>query len=216
MSLPALSRFRSAPPVLAASSLMLGGLLLGGLAGCRVNVDKTSNGQDKHVRIDTPFGGIHVNTDQTTAADIGLPTYPGATPVNDDGDNQSADVDMGFGQWQLRVKAAHYFSSDSRDKLQSFYRSALKRYGDVLTCQGNQPVGTPTKTADGLTCQSNGNSGSGGQGIASVDTSEHALVLKAGSPHHQHVVTLDEQKSGRTGTNFGLVVLDLPGSNDAD
>ena len=195
---------------------MLGGLLLGGLAGCRVNVDKTSNGQDKHVRIDTPFGGIHVNTDQTTAADIGLPTYPGATPVNDDGDNQSADVHMGFGQWQLRVKAAHYFSSDSRDKLQSFYRSALKRYGDVLTCQGNQPVGTPTKTADGLTCQSNGNSGSGGQGIASVDTSEHALVLKAGSPHHQHVVTLDEQKSGRTGTNFGLVVLDLPGSNDAD
>ncbi len=196
--------------------LALAFLVTVGLAGCRVNVDKNSNGDEKHVRIDTPFGGIHVNTDQTTAADIGLPIYPGATAVNDDGNNQSADVHMGFGQWQLRVRAAHYFSTDNRDKLQSFYLKALHRYGDVLTCQGNQPVGSPAKTAQGLTCQSNGNSGSGGQGIARVDTSEHALVLKAGSPHHQHVVTLDSQKSGRTGTNFGLVVLDLPGSNDAD
>lgn len=191
-------------------------LISSGLSGCRVNVDKNIHGDEKHVRIDTPFGGIHVNTDQTSAADIGLPIYAGATPVNDDGDNQSADVHMGFGQWQLRVKAAHYFSSDSRDKVEAFYKNALKRYGDVLTCQGNQPVGSPAKTAEGLTCQSNGNSGSGSQGIVRVDTSEHALVLKAGSPHHQHVVTLDSQKSGRSGTNFGLVVLDLPGSGDAD
>ena len=186
------------------------------VTGCRVNVDKNSNGQDKHVRIDTPFGGIHVNTDQTTSADIGLPIYPGATPVNDDGDNQSADVHMGFGQWQLRVKAAHYFSTGSRDQLQGFYQKALHRYGDVLTCQGNQPIGTPAKTAQGLTCQSNGDSGSGGQGMARVDTSGHALVLKAGSPHHQHVVTLDSQSSGRAGTNFGLIVLDLPGSDETD
>lgn len=191
-------------------------LISSGLAGCRVNVDKNSHGDEKHVRIDTPFGGIHVNTDQTSAADIGLPVYPSATPVNDDGDNQSADVHMGFGQWQLRVKTAHYFSSDSRDKVEAFYKNSLKRYGDVLTCQGGQPVGTPVKTAEGLTCQSNGNSGSGSQDIVRVDTSEHALVLKAGSPHHQHVVTLDSQKSGRSGTNFGLVVLDLPGSGDAD
>ncbi len=214
MSLPASSRFRSVSSSLAIA--MLGGLLLGGLAGCRITDQKGANGQDKRVRIDTPFGGLHVNTDQTSAADIGLPLYPGSTPVNDDGDNQSADVHMGFGQWQLRVKTAHYFSTDSRDKLQAFYQKALHRYGDVLICQGNQPIGTPVKTAQGLTCQSNGDSGHGGHNIASVDTSAHALVLKAGSPHHQHVVTLDDQKSGRTGTNFGLVVLDLPGSNEAD
>ena len=187
-------------------------LCLAALPGCRVQ----SNDSGKHdsVKIDTPFGGLHVNTNKTTAADIGLPIYPAATPVNDDGDNQSADVHMGFGQWQLRVKTAHYFSSDSRDKVESFYRNALKRYGTVIACQGNQPIGTPTQTAEGLTCQSNGKSGSGSQGIAQVDTSEHGLVLKAGSPRHQHVVTLDNQKSGRTGTNFGLVVLDLPGSGD--
>jgi hypothetical protein len=57
--------------------------LAAGLAGCRINVDKGSNGEDKHVQVDTPFGGIHVNTDETSAADLGLPVYPGAQPVNE-------------------------------------------------------------------------------------------------------------------------------------
>ncbi len=187
-------------------------LCLAALPGCRVQ----SNDSGKHdsVKIDTPFGGLHVNTNKTSAADIGLPIYPGATPVNDDGDNQSADVHMGFGQWQLRVKAAHYFSSDTSSKVEGYYQNALKRYGDVLTCQNGQPVGTPAKTAEGLTCKDGTGSGSGDQSIARVDSSDHALVLKAGSQRHQHLVTLDTQKSGRSGTNIGLIVLDLPGSND--
>ncbi|MEI9967680.1 MAG: hypothetical protein WDM87_03270 [Terracidiphilus sp.] len=39
-------------------------------------MDKGANGEQKKVQVDTPFGGIHVNTDQTSAADLGLPTYP--------------------------------------------------------------------------------------------------------------------------------------------
>jgi len=53
--------------------LMVGVVLAAGMAGCRVHVDKDANGQEKNVQIDTPFGGVHVNTDQTTAADLGLP-----------------------------------------------------------------------------------------------------------------------------------------------
>jgi hypothetical protein len=62
------------------------GLALGlatiGLTGCRVHVEKDAKGEDKNVQVDTPFGGVHVNTDQTTAADMGLPVYPGAEEVN--------------------------------------------------------------------------------------------------------------------------------------
>ncbi len=58
--------------------LVAGSVLTAGIAGCRVQVDKGANGEDKKVQVDTPFGGIHVNTDQTTAADLGLPVYPGA------------------------------------------------------------------------------------------------------------------------------------------
>src|ERR1700674_2166285 len=75
-----------------------------GLAGCRVHVDKDSNGKEKNVQVDTPFGGVHVNTDQTSASDLGLPVYPGADQIKDDDNHKSADVHLGFGEWQLRVK----------------------------------------------------------------------------------------------------------------
>ena len=42
------------------------------IAGCRVHVDKGANGEDKTVQVDTPFGGVHVNTDQISAADFRL------------------------------------------------------------------------------------------------------------------------------------------------
>src|ERR1700733_6979420 len=47
-------------------------------AGCRIQVDKNENGRDKNVKVDTPLGGLHVRTNQTSAADVGLPAYPGA------------------------------------------------------------------------------------------------------------------------------------------
>ena len=73
--------------------------LAAGVAGCRIHVDKGANGEDKNVQVDTPFGGIHVNTDQTTAADLGLPVYPGAQIVTDKDNDKSADIHMGFGEW---------------------------------------------------------------------------------------------------------------------
>ena len=55
-----------------AISLLAGLALATGLVGCRVHVDKDANGEDKTVQVDTPFGGVHVNTNQTTAADLGM------------------------------------------------------------------------------------------------------------------------------------------------
>src|SRR6476646_10407706 len=85
--------------------------------------------------------GIHVNKDQTSAADLGLPVYPGAEVVKDNDHDKSADVHMGFGEWQLRVRAVSYDTTDSQGKVVEFYRKALGRYGNVITCQGNSPVG---------------------------------------------------------------------------
>ena len=140
---------------LAAASLVI----LAGATGCRVHVDKGANGEDKTVQVDTPFGGVHVNTDVVTAADLGLPVYPGAQLVKGDDNHKSADVHMGFGEWQLRVRAVTYETPDSKDKVTAFYKKALARYGDVLTCEGNSAVGTPTATQEGLTCESGGKNG---------------------------------------------------------
>lgn len=189
--------------------------LVGWSAGCRVHVEKGANGEDKNVQVDTPFGGVHVNTDQTSAADLGLPVYPGAQVVADSDKDKSADIRMGFGEWQMRIKVVNYSTLDSEDKVTAFYKKALTRYGDVIACQDNSPVGEPTKTSEGLTC--NDKNGSNLQ-VNDHGTSygyhsgSNGFELKAGSTRHQHIVGF--QSSAPSQTRFALVALDLPQGTD--
>lgn len=181
------------------------------MGGCKIHVDKDANGNEKTVQVDTPFGGVHVNTDSTTAADLGLPVYPGADIVKDDDQHKSADVHMGFGEWQMRVRAVTYATPDSQDKVTAFYKKALERYGDVITCQGHTAIGSPTTTAEGLTCE-------GDKTKVDVNGQKNGLPeggfeLKAGSKRHQHIVGFDDSKNGKT--RFALVALDLPAAVDS-
>ena len=67
-----------------ATTLTVGLALAALLTGCRIQVDKDASGKEKTVQVDTPFGGVHVNTDKTTAADLGLPVYrlPSTSPAH--------------------------------------------------------------------------------------------------------------------------------------
>jgi len=182
--------------------------LLATLAGCRVNVQKDENGKEKTVQVDTPFGGVHVNTDQTTAADLGLPRYPGSEEVRNDDQHKSADVHIGFGEWELRVRAVSYTTPDSTEKVTAFYKKALGRFGDVILCQGNAPVGSPTTTSEGLTCADDNKNANVKIDSKDFGTSDNGLQLKAGSRRHQHVVGFEDPKDGKT--RFALVAVDLP------
>ena len=177
------------------------------LVGCSVNVNKDRDGQDKDVSIHTPFGGMQVHKGENGSVSTGLPIYPGAILASSDESNsKSVDMRMGFGQWQLRVQVASYVASDPEAKVQAFYTKALGTYGDVITCRGNAPVGTPTRTTAGLTCKDD-------------DSNQHVnvthgadLELKAGSARRQHIVAFDRDK--HPGTHFALVALTLPGKGD--
>jgi len=174
------------------------------VAGCHVQVDKGKNGEDKNVRIETPLGGMQVRSGQTTAADLGLPVYPGAQLTPDSEGDKSADVRMGFGQWQMRVDVVTYTTSDAQNKVIAFYKNALGRFGDVLSCQGDHPVGTPTVTSEGLTCNES-HSHVQVNGVNVEDAND--FTLRAGSKHHQHIFAL---KSAGQGTRFTLIDLQLP------
>lgn len=176
-------------------------------SGCRVQSDKRGDG--KNVNISTPFGGLHVRTnDSAVLENIGLAAYPGATPVKKK-DEDAADVDMHFGSFQLRVKAATYHTDDPVDKVEAFYRNDLKRYGDVIACRGNQAVGEPSRTMTGLTCNDSNH-----RHISVDDSDTHnEFHLKAGSPSHQHIVGIQPDHGG---TRFALVVLDLPTGSHED
>lgn len=180
------------------------------LSGCRVSTDK--QGDNENVSVATPFGGVKVKTNDAAGIEgIGLPVYPGSEMVKKkDKDNGSADVNLSFGKFQLRVKAASYRTPDDPEKVNAFYRNALKKYGVVIACQHDQPIGTPTRTDEGLTCADNDKK----HVEAKVDVSaSDKMELKAGSKQHQHIVGIEPEASG---TKFGLVALDLPVSFSGD
>jgi hypothetical protein len=196
-------------PIASAAGLLALLGLTAGLAGCRIHLDKDANGKEKNVQVDTPFGGIHVNTGQTTAADLGLAVYPGAQPVKDNDNHKSADVHMGFGEWELRVQAVSYETPDKKEQVIAFYKKDLARYGDVITCQGTTPVGTPAATSEGLTCANDkGNTTTVQVDREDYGSGKNSLELKAGSKRHQHIVGFEEPENGQT--RFALVALDLP------
>ena len=172
------------------------------LSGCRVSSDK--QGDNANVSVATPFGGVKVKTNDATGIEgIGLDVYPGAELVKKkDKDNGSADVNLSFGKFQLRVKAASYRTPDTPEQVSAFYRGAMKRYGTVIQCSHDQPVGTPTRTEEGLTCSDNDKKHGNVE-----DTTGSKYELKAGSKQHQHIVAIEPEGSG---TKFGLVALDLP------
>ncbi len=171
------------------------------LTGC-IKTHKNSNGTD-NVDIGTPFGSMHVKTDDKAAsAQTGLTPYPGATLVKKDGDDSgAADVSMNFGGFHLGVHAVDLHTTDPEDKVVDFYKKDMARYGAVLTCRGHQPVGTPVRTGEGLTCGSVKNEYHVG------DSDSDHIELRAGSEKHQHIVGVHPADGG---TRIGLVALDLP------
>ena len=196
------------------------------LSGCRI--DTNNHGDNKNVKIATPFGGMQVKTDTgDVLGSIGLPAYPGATVVRnhkDDGkdENSSADVNMSFGSFQLKVKAVSYRTNDRPEDVLAFYKKAINRFGTPIQCDGKRTVGTPVRTAEGLTCDDQDRGNDGHVHIDNDDlhvsgSDDHAKYqLKAGSRKHQHIVDISPDAGG---TKFGLVALDLPidfnfGSND--
>ncbi len=87
--------------------------------------------------------------------------------------------------------------------MKAFYSKSLGRYGDVIECRNNSPVGSPTRTTEGLTCDNEKENH-----ISVNDDVSGKMELKAGSKQHQHIVAIDPEGNG---TKFGLVMLDLPG-----
>ena len=196
-------------PVFVATAVTLAVLAT---AGCHVSSKGADGKEDVDIR--TPLGGLAVKTDPAAVlGKIGLPAYPGATPVKERGDDKgSADVDMSFGSFHMRVLALGFQTGDDRAKVEAFYRKALQQYSDVILCQGEHSVGQPATTGQGLTCKGDRHIHPELRDDANAKSDAQELTLKAGSAQRQHLVAMQTQGSG---THFSLVALDLPGNTDS-
>jgi hypothetical protein len=145
---------------------------------------------------------VHANS-HTTAKDIGLPVYPGATLFKDkDSDSSSADLGLVLNSFHFNVQAVSFVTTDAPKRVLAFYRKPLAKYGQVLECNHGQPVGSLTVTKSGLTC------GDHKSGVTTGDGSDHDMELRAGSPEQFRIVGIDGTEAGKT--KFGLVALLLP------
>ncbi len=183
------------------------------LAGCSVSHSKHGNGDN--VQMSTPFGSMHVKTDNAAnVAGIGLATYPGAVPVkeHDGKKNDAADINLNFGDFHIGVKAATFQSADSPDKVEAFYRKDMAHYGDVLECRGvtrRRPANS--RTAAGLTCDDDHRRQRGSTLDSDDDENEVEFCASSLAGCHMHIAGI-QAKDG--GTRIGLVTLDLPSHHD--
>jgi len=170
------------------------------LPACSVNVKKGENGQDKNVDIHTPVGDIKVDKG-ADARDTGLPVYPGARIRHDDNDkdSKSANVNLSFGEYGLKVVALEYESDDKPDKIVSFYQSQLKKYGNVIECHVHSHGGhveTDAKNdSNELRCEDSGGS---------------TIELKVGTKQNQRIVSVEPQDKG---SHFALVRVQTHGKD---
>jgi len=141
-------------------------------------------------------GGIEARP-SASAADIGLPIYPGAVPQRDRGDDKAA-VTLGLwgGSFGFKLMVAKFASSDSLDAVASYYRDALGRYGGVLDC--SQPSAKAQRSTDknAINCD-NDNPG------------PDERLYKVGTAKAQRVVSM---KRVGDGVHFQMVRMEAKGS----
>jgi hypothetical protein len=178
------------------------------LPGCSVNVKKDSEGQEKKVDIETPVGKLHVSKD-ADVRDTGLPVYPGARrkEKDDDGEQNSAHVNISSNLFGLKVVAIEYLSEDPPEKLIAYYKDQLKKYGSVLECHtGKSHVGASMNPGDADSSESK-------RLKCDEDQNGKTIELKVGTEENQHIVSIKPGDSGK-GSDFGLVYIQMRRGKD--
>jgi len=172
------------------------------LTACSVNVKKDESGEEKKVDIQTPVGGIHVSKD-ADVRDIGLSVYPGARIKQKEanGEEKSANVNISSGLFGLKVVAVEYESDDAPDKLVTYYKDQLKKYGNVLECHTSGSGGEVDVHAG---------KDSDSKELTCGHDSGRTIELKAGTRDNQHIVAVKPQDKG---CSFALVYVKTRGND---
>jgi hypothetical protein len=134
--------------------------------------------------------------DSATAADVGLPAYPGAIPFTDHGDSSpSANLGVSTPLFGVQVIAVKMQTSDKPQQVATFYRKALAKYGTVIECRDGEDA-SPEQDDNELHCEDH-------------DTDEDSIVYKVGSKDDFRIAATKPHGSG---SEFSLVHVALSGA----
>lgn len=143
--------------------------------------------------------GLKIN-DEATPADVGLPSYPGSKPYKE-GEQSSSAANLGFstGSFGIKVIGMNFETRDKPERVATFYKRALSKYGNVLECTGDTDTRPTQRRADDeeLVCEAD-------------DPGTNSVVYKVGTEKNQRIVAI---KSSDGGTRFSLVHVDMRGKS---
>jgi hypothetical protein len=165
------------------SRVVLVMLSLAATAACSADESSSPNEIDIGLRV----------REEASAADVGLPKYPGSKPYKES-DQSSSGANIGFASplFDLKVAALKLQTSDSPEKVGSFYQQALSKYGDVVECSERAKSKRKSKeSADGAELQCDAD-----------EPGENSVVYKVGTEENQRLVAIKPHGSG---TQFSLV-----------
>jgi len=106
------------------------------LMACEIRVQRDADDHPTDVDIDTPLGDVSVHSD-AIPSDVGLPVYPGARPVVDGPDRDSANVSIDSPFGDVRVAALKFESDAAPEAIAEYYKRAMEPYGAVTVCRGD-------------------------------------------------------------------------------
>lgn len=144
---------------------------------------------------------------QVSAADLGLPIFPGAR-VQRDKPDESGQVALGLwgGSMGFKLHAAKYSSRAPIEQLAAFYREALAAHGTVIDCSSGKPVALASAASapvdsSTLSCDNKKPSVPG------------EVIYKVGSAKNFRLVALQPRQgsSSSNGVNFQLVRMQSQG-----
>src|SRR5579859_4755010 len=188
------------------STLFAGGLCFLAFAGCSVTTHDKGNGKKDDVDIKTPFGSLSVKEGASDVKDTGLSAYPGARVAKSDDDDDrhhSANVNISSSLFGLKVVALKYESDDPSDKVLSFYRKDMGKYGKVVDCTGGFSMNFHHHDKDAeVTCDDHNGPGN-----------DYKEELKVGTENNQRVLAI---KPRGNGSEFALVYVRAWGHGDTN
>jgi hypothetical protein len=201
------------PKLLTASSLLNFAVALAvllTLPACSMNVKKDGEQGDKKVDIVTPVGSLHVSKG-ADVRDVGLPVYPGARVKEkaEDGEEKSANVNISSGFFGLKVVAIEYESDDPPEKIISYYKEQLKKYGNVLECHTSKDTSASVDIHEGKDDSDSDDHESKALKCSGDNTGKN-VELKAGNEGNQHLVSIKPEGKG---TDFGLAYVRTHGKD---
>ena len=145
-----------------------------------------------------------IASDKASAADVGLPLYPGSRPHKDESkDSQAARLGLWGGGSGFKLAVLKMEAGDSPEKVAAFYKKALSKYGKVLDCSNPSPTQSGTAKDDSSNKLSCGDD----------KPDKGGMLFKSGTKQRQHLVAI--QSNGQ-GSLYQIVALGQWSREDAN